>query len=229
MAWRGGISWGGLAVAVAGAVAMVHVGCNDDNNQPSGTASTGGTTGTSSLDDAAVATGDDAGVVDTGADAVTRLSDGAVAAVMAEANGGEVLAGQLVSTQSQSDEVRAFAQRMVTDHSMANERLMTLLQRTAISPEDSEPQRMLAAATLSTLARLSAMSDSAFDLAYVNSQVDMHQRVLQLLDDVLIPSAENADLSAELRSARQTAAMHLDAAQALWASLRQQPDPGVIP
>jgi predicted outer membrane protein len=230
-----------VAVGFLGAVALAHFGCSDDNiNVNSGldalsggggtggtgtggtgtggtsTGGTGGTgtggggsTGTSSLDGGATATGD-GGV---------RLSDSATAGVMMEANGGEVMVGTLATNRAQDARVRSFAQQMVTEHSMANTRLNTLLQQKGLTAGDSEVRRMLAMAAQTTLNQLSNLSAAAFDAAYMASQVDMHQQVLKLLDDVLIPSAEDADLKAELVSARATVAMHLTAAQTLAASV----------
>jgi putative membrane protein len=224
-----------IAAGFAGTMWLAHSGCSDNNNNTNtnsgldalsgyldalgtggsgGTGGTGGTgtggsTGTSSLDGGVDAAAGDGG---------TTLSDSQAAGVMMEANSGEVMVGNLAVSRAQGASVRAFAQQMVTDHSMANQKLMMLLQRVGLSAGDSPVRQMLAMAAQTTLTQLSAQTGAAFDAAYLASQVSMHQQVLKLLDDVLIPSAQNADLKAELVSARATVAMHLSTAQSLAAS-----------
>jgi putative membrane protein len=227
-----------VATGFAGIIALAHFGCSSSNNNSGaidalgtggsgtgglgtggggtggsgtgGATGTGGGTGTSSLGDAGTDAAGDGGV---------RLSDSASAGVIMEANSGEVMIGNLATTKAQNAGVKAFAQQMVNDHTMANTRLMTLLQQQGLTAGASDIRQMLAMAAQTTLTQLSAQAGAAFDSAYVASQVDMHQQVLKLLDDVLIPSAMNAALKAEFVSARATVAMHLSAAQALAATV----------
>ncbi|MDJ0389127.1 DUF4142 domain-containing protein [Roseomonas sp. E05] len=86
----------------------------------------------------------------------------------------EVQLGQLAQQNGRSQAVKAFGQRMVTDHGQANQEMMALAQRKRITPPDdigAEHQR-----TYEELARLRG---SAFDRAYAQAMVQDHREDLQ--------------------------------------------------
>jgi predicted outer membrane protein len=145
---------------------------------------------------------------------------------MTAANGGEVVLGNQASTQAQDPNVRAFAIRMVTDHSAANQALVQL-QSLGITATDSDLQRSVATAAQQTLNQLSQRSGASFDATYAASEVVQHQQLLQLLDDVLIPGARDAQLRGELTAERATEASHLVAAEVLIAA-PGTPDAGIV-
>jgi putative membrane protein len=200
---------------------------NDNNSRVDGSAGTGGSGGTFGDGGGGLGGGGSGGAgqdggftVDAAGDAsgdasTTPLADPAAAGVMLEANNGEIAAGQQATARATSAAVKSFGQQMVTDHTAANQRLLALLQRVGISPTDSPQRQMLAMQAQSTLDLLWTRTGAAFDTAYIQSQVLMHQQVLNLLDTVLIPGAQNAELKAELTTTRATVAAHLAAAQAL--------------
>jgi putative membrane protein len=224
-----------------GAVAALPASCSDDNNNivrldgSAGIADGGGTGGFSGADGSAGADGGGArdgsvqdgnladgagdGALDGAQDGSTMpLSDPAAAVgVMLEANNGEIAAGAQALARAQASAVRDFAMMMISDHTDANQRLAMLAQNLGIMPVDSPQRRTLAMMAQAALDQLWQTSGAAFDMAYVQSQVVMHQQVLQLLDNVLIPGAQNMQLKTELMAARMTVAMHLAAAQALLA------------
>jgi putative membrane protein len=83
----------------------------------------------------------------------------------------EVDLGQLASTKATDEKVKAFAQKMVTDHSKANDELKTL----ASSKQMMVPTA-LDAKHQATHDRLAKMSGSAFDRAYVTDMVADHRK-----------------------------------------------------
>jgi putative membrane protein len=170
--------------------------------------------GTSSLEDASVAV----------SDATVVLSDSAIAGAMMEANTGEVVVGDVAQLRAHDPAVIAFAKRMMREHSVANAHLTVVLEQNGIVTEDSEVSRTLTAATVATVQKLSALKGAGLDAAYLASQIDMHQQVLQLLDAVLIPEARLATLRAELMANRTAVVSHLAAARALAARDGGVPD-----
>jgi putative membrane protein len=212
----------GAAVAVL--IVLASAGCHHDAGQdlppPGGSGSGGpGPVGTSGKPLAG-----DAGI--PGVDGSLALSDDTIAGVMTAANSGEVMVGNQASTQAQDPDVRAFAIRMVTDHSAANQALMNLASF-GIAATDSDLSRSVATVAQETINRLALTSGAAFDATYAASELDQHQRLLQLLDDVLIPGAHDAQLRAELTAERATEATHLVGAQALIAA-PGTPDAGIV-
>jgi putative membrane protein len=92
--------------------------------------------------------------------------------VVKAAKGGmaEVDLGQLGSEKGTSDDVKKFGQRMVTDHSKANDELKALAQQKNITlPTELDPKDK------ATHDRLAKMSGPAFDRAYMQHMVQDHR------------------------------------------------------
>jgi putative membrane protein len=205
-----------IALLASMAVGTWMIGCGSDNGNKNdagvgGHAGNGGAAGIGGSGGTPV----DGGIVDGSAAA----SDGQIASVMLEANTGEVSAAAIALAKASSSAVISFATMMVTDHTAANARLALVLQQQNITAADSALRQMLAMQAAQTVSTLLATSPSAFDQAYVASQITMHTMVLQLLDNQLIPNAQNAALKAELQMERTAVMNHLTAAQQLQTSL----------
>src|SRR3954469_11614734 len=93
--------------------------------------------------------------------------------VMEAAVGGmaEVELGKLASEKASSDQVKQFGQRMVTDHSKANDELKTLAQsKNIMLPADLDGKHK------ATRDRLAKMSGDAFDRAYMQEMLEDHRK-----------------------------------------------------
>jgi putative membrane protein len=60
---------------------------------------------------------------------------------------------------------------------------------------------------------------AAFDKAYADNEVVYHQQVLDAIDKVLIPNAQNAELKGLLEKVRPAIAAHLDHAKMMASAL----------
>lgn len=87
----------------------------------------------------------------------------------------EVELGQLAAEKAEADAVKQFGQRMVQDHSNANQKLMAIAQEKGINPPQalSEEQQNIKE-------MLSQMSGSQFDKAYMAAMVEDHQKTIDL-------------------------------------------------
>ncbi len=91
---------------------------------------------------------------------------------------GEVQLGELAQQKASSPDVKQFGQRMVQDHTQANEKLKAVLSSQGVTPPakmDPESQR--------AYDRLSKLSGPAFDKAYIKDMVDDHQKDVKLFQD----------------------------------------------
>jgi putative membrane protein len=145
----------------------------------------------------------------------TALSDAEIAAIAGTANQIEIDQAKIAKAQSKNKDVQAFAAMMIKDHQKAGSDAKALLQKIDIKPEDSDATSEMLADNVTTSTRLSGLTGPDFDRFYVNTQIDEHQKVLDDLDQMLIPGAENAQLKSMLESIRPVVADHLAAAQAL--------------
>jgi putative membrane protein len=83
----------------------------------------------------------------------------------------EVDLGQLAKEKATNEKVKAFAERMVTDHGKANDELKSLAASKQITlPTAIGPKHQ------ATHDRLAKLSGSAFDHAYVRDMVTDHQK-----------------------------------------------------
>jgi len=82
----------------------------------------------------------------------------------------EVELGQLATQKGQSDDVKKFGQRMVDDHSKANDQLKSLASEKGVTLPTS-----LDAKDRALKDRLSKMSGAQFDKAYMQAMVKDHK------------------------------------------------------
>jgi putative membrane protein len=217
---RGWVSLASLALVASTASA----GCGDDDDDVGGTAGTVGTAGST----AGAGVGGSAGSVANGtADGngapQFQLNDLEIAAVLMAANTGEVEQGQLALERSDDDNVEDFAEQMVSEHGAANERIEAALQNRMIGAMENALSEQLTDEAMQVLRMLEETPEDEFDVAYMESQVQAHARVLDIIDSELLPQAMDPTLRAELENERASAAAHFQQAQNLAGGLEEEP------
>lgn len=144
-----------------------------------------------------------------------NLSDGQIFGILETANNGEIKAGQYAQAHAQGASVKSYADMMVSDHTAANSRQMQLRTDQGITEATSTDNTSLQSANDAVYAKLVATPDSAFDSEYVSQMIESHQHVLDILNNDLIPDANNAALKTELQTTKSTVTDHLNQAHAL--------------
>jgi putative membrane protein len=124
----------------------------------------------------------------------------------------EVAISNLALEKSLNDQVRKFAERMVKDHTAANQRLMSLEEaggRTLPKEMDQKHEAMLE--------KLSQLSGDEFDRQYMQGQVQDHQAAVKLFtSEATKPSGPVDALAGELLPALQ---QHLQMAEEISKSM----------
>jgi putative membrane protein len=146
-------------------------------------------------------------------------SDPQIAGIVVTANQIDIEAGKLARANSKTKEVQDFAQQMITDHTAVNKQAAALAQKLGVKPEDSDTSKSLKQAAADATKKLKGLKGAEFDKAYVDREVAYHQQVLDAIDKVLIPSAQNAELKALIEKVRPAIAAHLEHAKHLQASV----------
>lgn len=164
-----------------------------------------------------------AGTSPTGAPSgdVETLNDGKIVAIVQTADRGEIEQARDALQKAKNGRVKQFAQHMVTDHSAAEAKLSSLDSSTGITPQESAVTAQLKSGGEQIMGNLRSASGSDFDKAYIDAQVSEHTQVLDLLDNKLIPQAQNVDLTKTLQAVRAKVAGHLKMAQDIQTSLAQ--------
>jgi putative membrane protein len=125
----------------------------------------------------------------------------------------EVDLAKLAAQKAPDDAVKDFAQRMLKDHSEANDRLASLARTNGIAlPDqfDSEQRSMRN--------RLQQAGKTEFDHAYISGQITDHQKTVQLLE-YQIGSGENEDLKQFASDTLPIVLDHLRMAQSIAAAI----------
>ena len=148
-----------------------------------------------------------------------KPSDAQIAQIVVTANQVDIDAGKLADSKATNPDVKAFAERMVTDHTAVNKSAVDLVTKLHVTPLASPTSEALQKGGDQNLANLKKLSGAAFDKAYIDHEVAYHQQVLAALDQTLIPDASNAELKALLVKVRPAFVDHLQHAQQLQAQL----------
>jgi putative membrane protein len=85
----------------------------------------------------------------------------------------EVQLGQLTLQKSNNDQVKQFAQRMIDDHTKLGEQMKPVAQQIGVSEANGVSKKDKA-----TMAKLQALSGSAYDQAYIKDMVKDHKQDL---------------------------------------------------
>ncbi|MFL5575923.1 MAG: DUF4142 domain-containing protein [Gemmatimonadaceae bacterium] len=141
------------------------------------------------------------------------LGDENIFALLEQANRAQVENGRLAERRAPSADVKAYARDMVREHAALQDRADALARTLAVIPQLplNDAGGLEAAATRTTLG---SVSGADFDRAYVASEVDDHERTLQLLQRART-AAEHAELRALIDSAIPTVRSHLGRAKKL--------------
>jgi putative membrane protein len=144
-------------------------------------------------------------------------TDADIVAYLVAADSGEVAAGKLASTKATNPSVKAFAKKMVSDHTNMLQSTTQLAKQASIayataSNDDIGDLRSDSKDALEDLTNKSAGND--WDEDYVDKQVDAHQKVIDHVND-FTQSAKDPQLASMLKQALPKLQSHLDAAKNL--------------
>lgn len=144
-------------------------------------------------------------------------TDGDIVAFLVAADSGEIAAGKLASSKATDPSVKAFAKKMVSDHTTMLEGTTQLASKgsidyTSATNDDISDLRSDSKDALQELTQKAAGSD--WDEDYVDKQVDAHQSVIDHVND-FTKSATNPQLVSMLQQALPQLQSHLQAAKNL--------------
>ncbi|HZV61689.1 MAG TPA: DUF4142 domain-containing protein [Methylophilaceae bacterium] len=144
------------------------------------------------------------------------LSDEEIVAIVAIANVNELNAGKLAKSNAYQEKVREFAAKMIKDHREMDQKTGKLAVKLRLNPLPTELGESLKAQGNDVMESLKiAPKGPIFDKEYMESQVQMHEQVLNLFNNELIPNAKNAQLKALLQKSSKDIESHLEHARQL--------------
>jgi len=147
------------------------------------------------------------------------LTDANIVAIVDEANRADSAAGNVAATKGTNSEVKTFGRDMMRDHHALRKMGQDLAKKLNVTPQ--------APANDSSQAKDNAWVDSlqampkgtAFDKAYIDHEVGVHQQVLSTLQTAQ-GAAQNAELKDLITKAIPTIEAHLKKAQDIQSKLQ---------
>jgi putative membrane protein len=119
----------------------------------------------------------------------------------------EIQLGQLTLQKSNNAQVKEFAQRMIDDHTKLNEQMKPVAQQLGVAVPDQ-----ISKGDRKTIAKLQALSGSAYDQAYIKDMVKDHK---QDLNEFQMEASSGQDQTAKdaANQGSKVIAQHLQMAQ----------------
>ena len=142
------------------------------------------------------------------------LDDAQIAAITEAANSAEIAQAKIAQVKSKDAGVKAFAAMMIVHHGQAKQKQAKLKLKT----EESGISTAMNADAGATLDALKTGSDKEFDQTYIRAQIDGHQKVLDTINDKLLPNVKEASLKAYLEDLKPKVEEHLKQAKQLQQS-----------
>jgi len=119
----------------------------------------------------------------------------------------EIQLGQLASQKSDSEDVKQFGQKMVTDHTQLGDQLKPIAQQLSLPTPDG-----VSANDKAVYAKLNALSGSEFDREYIKTMVkDHHQDLKKFRSETA--STQNPDLKQAAQKGATVFSEHLQLIQ----------------
>jgi putative membrane protein len=156
----------------------------------------------------------------TAAFAADKPTDPQIAHIAYTAGQIDIAAAQQALKKSKNTEVLEFAKTMERDHKAVNDQALALVKKLNVTPEENDVSKSLSDQAGKEMARLDGLDGAAFDKAYIDNEVAYHKQVNSALADLLIPSAENAELKALLETGLTLFKQHQMHAEHLASSVK---------
>jgi putative membrane protein len=145
----------------------------------------------------------------------SALDDAQIAAITEAANSAEMTQGQLAQSKASDPRVRSFAAMMVDHHGEAKRDQQAL----GVEKRDSAESQRLSEEARMALQSLQQKSGAEFDRAYIQLQCEEHRKVLDTIEQKLLPAAKDPGLRAYLQQLKPRVESHLAQAERLQKEL----------
>jgi putative membrane protein len=151
------------------------------------------------------------------------LTDEQIAAITSLANNSEIEQAKLARARSKDEQVLQFAGMMIAHHGEAQRKQDAM----SLGSADSTLSRDMIVEGSETMRTLKEKTGTEFDRAYMQAQIQGHQKVLDAIEKHLLPNAKREDLKAYLTELRPRVKQHLEQAERAAAALSARQLPSV--
>lgn len=154
------------------------------------------------------------------AQSTPKLTDPEIASVAVTANQIDVDYAAIAQRKSKDAAILNFAKTMKTDHLAVIGMATKLVQKLHVTPKTNAVTKSLLDGEKKTKATLNSKSGKAFNKAYIDNEVAYHEAVINAVENVLIPQAQNAELKGLLTNVLPALKTHLEHAKMVQKELK---------
>lgn len=150
---------------------------------------------------------------------IIELNDAEIVHTIVTANQVFIENGELAEKKARNKNVHAFARRIIKESTDVNKQLKGLTAKLKVTPEDNAISKSLKADGKKNLDKLKNLSGSEFDKAYIDAEIKLHQKVIDVVDIQLVPAVKNEKLKALVAKVHPALAFHLEYADTIQSSV----------
>ena len=132
----------------------------------------------------------------------------------------EMNLARLARQKAENKQVKEFSEMMFSEHAKNNDKAQALATKQGINLKETQASMNLKFTSEDQIEQLRGMKGKQFDKAYMQTQVDLHRKVLDRLDNTLIPNAKDSELKAMLQQTRGKVQDHMNQAEKINSSLQ---------
>lgn len=144
-----------------------------------------------------------------------ELNDAEIIHIIVAANQVNIENGELAEKKAKNKDVHAFARRIIKESTDINKQAQGLGAKLHVIPEDNSSSKSLKADGKKSLDKLKKFSGSEFDKAYIDAEIKLHRRVIDVVDIQLVHDVKNEELKALLGKVHTALASHLEYAETI--------------
>ena len=126
--------------------------------------------------------------------------------------------GELAEKKATNKDVHALARRLIKESTDVNKQAKDLAAKLHLAPENNTISKSLKADKKS-FDKLKNLSGREFDTAYIEAEIKLQQKLIDVVDLQLVPAVKNEELKVLLVKVSTALASHLEYAKTILKSL----------
>lgn len=152
-----------------------------------------------------------------------NAGDAEILGYLAAINQNEIVAAMAASKKEMSSQVAEYARMLHQEHGKSMDLTLKLGQKIKTTPVITPQVDALLVKGAGELAAIVPLKGEQFGSAYINAMVKGHTEAVQMIDNQLLPKAQNQELKQHLMQTQQSIVAHLRAAQKLQGAAAGSP------
>lgn len=149
----------------------------------------------------------------------SELHDVQIVHIVMTANQIHTENGELAEKKASNKDVHTLARRLIKESTDVNKQAKDLAAKLHVAPENNTISKSLEADGKKSLNKLKNLSGREFDTAYIEAEIKLQQKLIDVVNIQLVPAVQNEELKALLVKVLTALASHLEYAKTILKSI----------